>query len=83
MKITLLTDSSGKIIGAKYRPGGPNERGDIATQMNPSPDQRVHEIDIPAELTTHVLEGTLVNEIFKYKVQGAGKRAKLVKHSAK
>jgi hypothetical protein len=83
MKITLLTDLSGKIICAQHRPGNLADHGHISTQMNPSAEQQIHEIDIPAELSTHVLEGTLDREIFKYKVEGAGNRAKLVRTSAK
>jgi hypothetical protein len=82
MKITLLTNLSGEIVGARYRAGAPGESSPIATQINTSPEQRVHEIDIPAELHSHVLEGTLVSEIFKYRVEGVGKRAKLVRASA-
>jgi len=83
MKITLLTDLSGNIICAKYRPGNTDGRSNIMTQMNPSSEQRVHEIDISVELSTVALEGTLDREIFKYKVEGAGNRAKLVRTSAK
>lgn len=81
--MTLLTNLSGKIICAGYRAGTPNEGSNNATQIKPSPEQQVHEIDIPAELCQHVLEGTLVSEIFKYKVEGVGQRAKLMKTSAK
>jgi hypothetical protein len=83
MKITLLTNLSGKIICARYRASTPHESSHITTQIRPSPEQQVHEIDIPAELCQHVLEGTLDLEIFKYKVEGVGQRAKLVKESAK
>jgi hypothetical protein len=83
MKITLLTNLTGAIVGARYRPNTSHESGHIATQIKPSPDQRIHEIDIPAELSLHILEGTLDLEIFKYKVEGVGQRAKLVKESAK
>ncbi len=83
MKITLLTNLSGKIICARYRASNPHESSYITTQIKPSPDQHVHEIDIPAELCQHVLEGTLDREIFKYRVEGAGQRAKLVKGSTK
>jgi hypothetical protein len=83
MKITLLTNLSGKIICARYRASTPHEASFIGTQINPAPEQRVHEIDIPAELSQHILEGTLDREIFKYKVEGAGQRAKLVRASAK
>ena len=82
MKITVLTDLPGKIICASYRASNSNERGLIATQIKPSAEQRVHEIDIPVELCEHILEGTLINEIFKYKVEGIGKGAKLVRESA-
>jgi hypothetical protein len=83
MKITLLTNLSGEIIGARYRASIPYESSFIATQIKPSPEQQVHEIDIPDELCQHILEGTLDREIFKYRVEGVGQKAKLVKGSAK
>ena len=82
MNITLLTNLSGKIICARYNASTPFERSHIESQIKPTPEQQVHEIDIPAELCQHVLEGTLVSEIFKYKVEGVGKSAKLVRESA-
>jgi hypothetical protein len=83
MKITLLTNLSGRIICARYRANTPHESSNIATQINPSPEQQVHEIDIPAELCQYVLEGTLDREIFNYRVEGVGQKAKLVKGAAK
>ena len=53
-----------------------------STSNNHCSGQQVHEIDIPAELCQHALEGTHVNEIFKYKVDGVGKTAMLVRESA-
>jgi hypothetical protein len=82
MKITLLTNLSGNIICARHGASTPHESSHIATQIKPSPEQQVHEIDIPAELCQHILEGTLDREIFKYRVEGVGQRAKLVKGSA-
>ena len=83
MKITLLTTLSGEIICAKYRLGPAHENSNITTQITPSPEQELHEIDIPAELSQHVLEGTLDSTIFNYRVEGVGEQAKLVKGSAK
>jgi hypothetical protein len=83
MKITLLTNLSGEIICAKYRVSTPHKTSDITSQITPSPEQELHEIDIPAELYPHILEGTLDSEIFNYRVEGAGEQARLVKGSAK
>jgi hypothetical protein len=83
MKITLLTNLSGEIIGAKYRAITPHETSHITTQITPSPEQAVHEIDIPAELSQHILEGTLDSEIFNYRVEGDGQNAKLVRGAAR
>jgi hypothetical protein len=79
MKITLLTTLAGEIICAKYRLSPPHENSNITTQVTPSPEQKLHEIDIPAELCQHILEGTLDSEIFKYRVEGVDEQAKLVK----
>lgn len=83
MKITLLTNSSGEIICASYRASTAYESSHLATQIKPSPEQQVHEIDVPAEFSQHILEGTLDTEIFNYSVEGVGERAKLVRRSAK
>ncbi len=83
MKITLLTNSSGEILCARYRANTPHQSSHITTQIEPSPDQELHEIDIPVELSHHILEGTLDSEIFNYRVEGVGEKAKLVKGSAK
>jgi hypothetical protein len=83
MKITLLTNLSGEIIYATYRASIPAQTTFTATQIKPSPEQEVHEIDIPAELSQHVLEGTIDSEIFNYRIERAGQGAKLVKGSAK
>ena len=52
-------------------------------QIKTSPEQEVHEIDIPAELFQHILENTIDREIFNYRVERVGQEAKLVKRSAK
>lgn len=84
MKITLLTDLSGEIICARYRASSPHESSSlITTQITPAPEQKLHEFDLPAELSNHILEGTLDSEIFNYRVEGTGEKATLVKISAK
>jgi hypothetical protein len=83
MKITLLTNLSGEIICATYRASIPAQTTFIATQIKPSPEQQVYEIDIPAELSQYILEGTIDREIFNYKVERVGQEAKLVKGPAK
>jgi hypothetical protein len=83
MKITLLTNLSGEIICAKYRLSTPHKSNNITTEITPSPEQELHEIDIPAGLYQHIVEGTLDSEIFNYRVEGAGEQARLVKGSAK
>jgi hypothetical protein len=83
MKITLLTNMSGEIIGASHRVSVPPVNSNILTQIRPSAEQEVHEIDIPAELSQHMLDGTIDREIFNYKVERVGQEAKLVKRSAK
>jgi hypothetical protein len=83
MKITLLTNLSGEILGAGHRTGVPDVNSLITTQIKPSPEQEVHEIDIPAELSQHILEGTIDREIFNYRVEKVGREAKLVKGSKK
>ena len=83
MKITLLTNLSGEIICARPRASTPRENSLMTTQIKPSSEQWVHEIDVPAELFQHILENTIDREIFNYRVEGVGQEAKLVKGSAK
>jgi hypothetical protein len=83
MKITLLTDLSGKIICASYRQSNYPGQSTISTQISPTPEQQLNNLDIPAELHGHVLDDTLELEIFNYKVDGTGENAKLVKESGK
>jgi hypothetical protein len=83
MKITLLTNKSGEILCASHRAGIPHESSFISTQIKPSPEQEVHEMDLPAELYQHILENTIDREIFNYRVERVGQEAKLVKGSAK
>jgi hypothetical protein len=84
MKITVLIDDSGKVLGASYippstiaRPASANSSA--AIRIKAARAQRLHEVDLPAELSSHVLEGTLPKEIFKFHVEVQGKTAKLVK----
>jgi hypothetical protein len=51
----------------------------VTTLIKPSPEQNVHEIEIPAELYPHILESTIGREIFNYRIEGIGQEAKLVK----
>ena len=61
----------------------PQQSSFITMQIKTSPEQEVHEIDIPAELFQHILENTIDREIFNYRVERVGQEAKLVKPSAK
>jgi hypothetical protein len=86
MKLTILTDDSGKILGASYIPPSAvaprASAGSVGTiRIKAARTQRLHEVDLPAELSSHVLEGTLAREIFKFRVHVQGKTAKLVKSS--
>ena len=84
MKINVLTDKSGKILGAQYNATSPTiplppSSVYVTTRIKPSENQFLYELDIPNELYSHILENTLETELFKYKVEHHEKDAKLVK----
>jgi hypothetical protein len=79
MRITLLTNKAGEIICANHRADVSHESSVITTQIKPSPDQEVHEIELPDALSQHIVEGTIDREIFNYRVERTGREAKLVK----
>ena len=83
MKLSVLTDQSGKILAAQYEasptlPLPPPSRRNT-TKIRPSAGQSLHEVEIPAELQQHVLENTLATEIFKYRAERHGEVIRLVK----
>ena len=87
MKISVLTDESGRILATQYDaalvPLPPQSLSRSTTLIKPSEGQSLHEVEVPEELEAHVLQRTLATEIPKYSVQIDGKRRKLVKISGR
>ena len=79
MKISVLTDKSGTILAAQYSTPSAEHSGPSATRFRPEAGQRVHEVDLPAELAPHILAGTLGSEIFKYRATAHGRKVRLAK----
>ena len=82
MKVTFLTDKSGRILAAHYRSalpsGTPSSRHGV-TRIRPSQEQSLHEVEIPPELEQRLLKHTLAKELAKWRVERKGKTASLVK----
>jgi hypothetical protein len=87
MKLNILADQSGRILGAYYvdlsrdsllQPG-PKCRSRITS----SKGQFIHEIDLPHELHYHVVKNSLAQEIFNYRVESHDGKRRLVKISEK
>jgi hypothetical protein len=79
MKISVVADASGKIIGAlipsiERRSGAAN-----SIQLKASASRFVHETDLPDELVQHLGKPTLAAELLKYRVQKAAKRVRLAR----
>ena len=82
MKINLLTDADGKVIGlhvpAPLVPVPPNSRA-ASTVIVPSEGQSIHAVELPVELERKAPTNTLLKELQKWKVDGRGKSKMLVK----
>jgi hypothetical protein len=51
MKITLITRSGGKIVGAfQGHPSAPAPKSGIRATLYPGPGQKFHEIDVPDDV---------------------------------
>lgn len=82
MKLSVLTDQTGRILASKYAasPSLPLPPPAI-TDILPSEGESLHEVEIPLELQQHILQDTLATEIFKYRVESQGEMTRLVKIS--
>jgi hypothetical protein len=82
MTLNLLTDDAGRIIATHVAsptiPLPPPSPG-ISTAIRPAKGQSLHQVELNPELAQHVLGNTLLEELGKWKVEGHGKSARLVK----
>jgi hypothetical protein len=83
MKVNILADQSGKILSVGYMDSSPELilGNKCSTSFSPSEGQSIIELDLPDELYRHIVENTLGQEIFKYRVESQDDKKKLVKTS--
>jgi hypothetical protein len=82
MQLNVLTGEDGGILAVHFTtpsiPIPPPSRA-TSTAMRPAQGQSLHHVELHSELAQHVLANTLIQELQKWKVEGHGKSAKLVK----
>ncbi|HXN47945.1 MAG TPA: hypothetical protein VN893_14965 [Bryobacteraceae bacterium] len=82
MTLHVLTDDAGEIIAthvaAPTLPLPPPSPA-ISTLIRPSAGQSLHQVELNPELAQHVLQNTLLEELGRWKVEGQGTSARLVK----
>ncbi|EJR51655.1 hypothetical protein IIO_06308 [Bacillus cereus VD115] len=81
MKLSVLTDQTGRIIATQYVDSPIMPQQQFISKIMSSEGQLLHEVEIPSELQQHILQNTFATEIFKYKVEDHDKITKLVKLS--
>ncbi|EOO24769.1 hypothetical protein IIU_06614 [Bacillus cereus VD133] len=81
MKLSVLTDQTGRIIATQYVDSPIMPQQQFISKIMSSEGQLLHEVEIPLELQQHILQNTFATEIFKYKVEDHDKITKLVKLS--
>jgi hypothetical protein len=85
MKISVLTNASGQIVGAFFTP--PNARQPVGRagvdQIKIPEKHRVHEVSVPPELAGELLEGKVATALFDYHLELKGETATLKPHASK
>lgn len=80
MKISVVADKSGRILGALIPAMATNRAHPVdSVQLQAREGQTVHEADLPTELFEHLGKNTLTPELMKYRVERKGKKATLLR----
>jgi hypothetical protein len=79
MKITVLADGSGNIIGFSRVASGRVASGRVMTALDAEAEQTLHSVELSAELLQHVGEDSFADQILKHVVAVKGKSATLVR----
>jgi hypothetical protein len=79
MKITVLADGSGKIIGFSRVASGRVASGRVMTALDADEGQRLHSVELSPELLQHVGEDSFADQVFQHVVAVKGKTATLVR----
>jgi hypothetical protein len=77
MKISIISDPSGKIVAASFSPANtPLLASQYATDQIKMPrGHRVHEVGVPPELASEFLSGNLAQVLSKCTLEIKGKKA--------
>lgn len=76
MKISVVADRSGKILGALIPSTSQNGRAN-SLRLKASESRFVHEADLPNELVPHIGKETFAMELLKYSAKKTGGRVML------
>jgi hypothetical protein len=80
MKISVVVDKSGAILGALIPPVTTNQVHPVnSLRLRASESQSIHETDLPQELFEHLGKESLVPELLKYRVQKTGRKVTLTR----
>lgn len=79
MKISVLADGSGKIIGFSRGTSGQAASARVATALVADEGQRLHSVELSPELLQHVGEDSFADQLFQHLVAVKGKTATLVR----
>jgi hypothetical protein len=85
MKISIISDPSGKIVAASFSPANATlPAGQHATDQIRTPrGHRVHEVSVPLELAGEFLSGNLAQALSNCTLEIKGKKAKLKPEGSK
>lgn len=85
MKISVISDRVGKIVGASFSPAsGRSAAGPAVSDQIQIPDgHRVHQLTLPAEFAEEFLSGKFAHALSKCTLEIKGKNAKLTAVSKK
>jgi hypothetical protein len=77
MRITVIADSAGSILGFSYDPPGHAHTGAPATALGADEGQTLHSVDLTPELMQRLGDDTFDDELYRHVVVKKGKTASL------
>lgn len=77
MRITVIADSAGSIVGFSYDPPGHVHASGPATALVADEDQTLHAVDLTPELMQRLGDESFADEVYRHVVVKKGKTALL------
>ena len=79
MKMSIVTNSSGKIVAASFTSSNPVQMVDrkVTDQIKTPDGHRVHHVNLPVELADEILSGNFAKAFSRYTLEVKGKKAVL------